>query len=479
MKKFLVLLIILYFKSTISFTQTIPSDSGYITFVGSRTIVFVDSLRSNRNVSSLVYYPAVSEGSNAAVLQGNKYPLISFGHGFTLNPSLYVSIYRHLASWGYIVIAPTTETGFSPNHLNFAKDIVFVLKDMKRKGKTTGDIFFNVVDSNYTGVFGHSMGGGCSFLAGSLDSNLKAVSSLAAANTNPSSIAAASLVKCPVQLLSGQRDSIASYHTQQIPHYNNSFPFKQILNIKGGNHSQFHLVQGLDDLVDNAATITRAEQQRLTRRYVTSFFNLFLKNDTNYKNFLYGTFAKSDTGIIMQFKNFQLNVMIQGFYNEATNNMISDSGRVFLRNNYSPYEIIDSSISLFNNSGFGTFAFSKAASGVSYYVHIKHRNSIETWSRPGGEIFSLSKTTYDFTDSVAKAFGNNVILKGIKYCIYSGDVNQDGTVDLSDIGLIDNDVFNFNTGYIVTDIDGNGVTDISDMTITDNNSFNFISRIIP
>ena len=61
----------------------------------------------------------VSEGLNAPVLTGNKYPLISFGHGFTLNPNLYVSLYRHLASWGYIVIAPSTETGFSPGKIIF------------------------------------------------------------------------------------------------------------------------------------------------------------------------------------------------------------------------------------------------------------------------------------------------------------------------------------------------------------------------
>lgn len=146
------------------------------------------------------------------------------------------------------------------------------------------------------------MGGGCSFLAGSLDTSVKAISSLAAAITNPSSIVAIQQIQRPVQLLSGQRDSIASYWTHQLPHYNAANPFKQILNIKGGNHSYFHLIPALDDLIDNPATITRAEQQILTRRYITSFFNVFLKNDTNYKTYLYGPIAQSDTGIIMQFQ---------------------------------------------------------------------------------------------------------------------------------------------------------------------------------
>ncbi|MDZ4712824.1 MAG: dienelactone hydrolase family protein [bacterium] len=459
--------------------QVSPSDSGYIQFVGNRTLMFVDSTRSNRNVSSLVYYPATAEGSNTALLQGNKFPVISFGHGFTLNPNLYVSIFRHLASWGFIVIAPSTETGFAPNHTNFAKDLVFVLKDMKRKGNNNGDIFYNVIDTNYTGVFGHSMGGGCSFLAGSMDSSIKAVSSLAAANTNPSSITAMKLIKNPVQLLSGQRDSIASYWTHQLPHYKNGFPFKQTINLKGANHSYFHSIAGLDDLIDNPATITRSEQQRLTRKYITAFFNMFLKNDTGYQSILYGAKAMMDTSVIMQFRNFSLKALIQGFYNESSNTMIGDTIRIFLRNVSSPYSIIDSSVSFLNDTGNAALNFPAAKNGVNYYLQLSHRNSIETWSKSGGEIFNITNSNFNFTATSTSAFGNNQVLKGSRYCIYNGDVNIDGVVDVSDLLNTYNDVTNFILGYVVTDINGEGIVDVSDLLIVYNNSSAFVSRIIP
>lgn len=465
--------------SSHSVSQVIPSDSGSYFFVGNRTVIFVDSSRSNRNISSLVYYPSESEGSGTPVLQGNQYPVISFGHGFTLNPNLYVSLYRHLASWGYIVIAPSTETGFFPSHINFARDLAFVLKDMKRKGRSAGDIFYQVIDSLNTGVFGHSMGGGCSFLAGSLDSNIKAISTLAAANTNPSSISAASLIKNPVQLLSGQRDSIASYWTQQLPHFNNSFPFKQIINLKGGNHSQFHLIPGLDDLVDNAATISRIEQQRLTKYYVTSFFNLFLKNDTSYKKFLYEAEAQNDTAVIQQYVNFELKSLIQGFYIENLQVMRNDTVRIYVRNYTSPYVIRDSSINVINDSGYCTFGFDRTNENENYFLQIIHRNSVETWSAAGGLTFSLSGSSYDFTSDESSAFGNNLILKGDRYCIYNGDVNRDNVIDLHDLGITDNDVFNFETGYINTDITGDFLTDSEDLAITDNNAFLFISAVIP
>ncbi len=67
----------------------------------------------------------------------------------------------------------------------------------------------------------------------------------------------------------------------------------------------------------------------------------------------------------------------------------------------------------------------------------------------------------------------------IRFAIYSGDVDQDEVVGAGDLSLVDNDVFNFATGYVVTDITGNNVTDAVDLAITDNNAFNFVSKITP
>ncbi len=87
--------------------------------------------------------------------------------------------------------------------------------------------------------------------------------------------------------------------------------------------------------------------------------------------------------------------------------------------------------------------------------------------------------TYDFTNSNSQSFGNNMASKGTKYCIYSGDVNQEGNVDLNDVLLIYNDAVNFITGYIATDVNGDNVTDLNDDIIAYNNSVNFVSKITP
>ena len=106
------------------------------------------------------------------------------------------------------------------------------------------------------------------------------------------------------------------------------------------------------------------------------------------------------------------------------------------------------------------------------------RNSINTRSAVGN-LFSGNYLSYDFTTAAAQAYGNNQVLKGTKYTVYSGDVNKDGIVDLTDTQLIDNDAADFKTGYVPTDVNGDDYVDISDAAIADNNAFNFVSEVRP
>jgi len=62
---------------------------------------------------------------------------------------------------------------------------------------------------------------------------------------------------------------------------------------------------------------------------------------------------------------------------------------------------------------------------------------------------------------------------------YSGDVDQDGIVDLTDMSLIFNDGLIFASGYLPTDLNGDSVVDVGDAVFADNNGFNFVSKITP
>lgn len=170
---------------------------------------------------------------------------------------------------------------------------------------------------------------------------------------------------------------------------------------------------------------------------------------------------------------------LQGLFNANSNTQIPDTVEVQLRNVSSPYSMVESVKGIVTSAGTLAANFLSTPTG-NYYIVVKHRNSIETWSRNGGISLTAGGTSsYNFSNSISQAFGNNLILLGTKYCIYSGDVNRDGSVDVSDLSPIDNDAYNYATGYLQTDLNGDNFVDVIDATIADNNSFNYVSLIRP
>ncbi len=110
----------------------------------------------------------------------------------------------------------------------------------------------------------------------------------------------------------------------------------------------------------------------------------------------------------------------------------------------------------------------------NYFIAVKHRNAIQTWSA-AAQPFGVSTATYDFTTAANKAYGNNMIqLESGVYGFYSGDLNQDEAVDIFDFPLLLNDNDNFSSGYLSTDLNGDGAVDIFDFPLLLNNNDNFI-----
>ena len=214
--------------------------------------------------------------------------------------------------------------------------------------------------------------------------------------------------------------------------------------------------------------------------------------------------SASDTGKLfgwgIQFNNqsqrkkvLSLTSLIEGFYNPSTNLMIRDTVKVSVRSNISPYSVYETVAAKLNDSGKADFAFSSVPDGVPVFLQITHRNSIETWSRkPSSGFFNILFSThfqaftsflkFDFSLSPGTAFGSNqkhVDTSPNKYAIYGGDINQDGTIDASDVSSVDNDAYNSLSGYVNTDVTGDDFVDAQDVSIVDNNAFNSVSVITP
>ena len=204
--------------------------------------------------------------------------------------------------------------------------------------------------------------------------------------------------------------------------------------------------------------------------------------------------AGADTGIVYawgvhinyQFnrdRNLNMAAFVQGFFNPATGLMIPDTLKVTLRNSVSPFAKIDSASAILDNTGNALLSFNgnTIQDNVNYYIQVNHRNSIETWSA-APQHFSFSELNFNFRNTIGNAFGGNMIFVSgtpISFAFFSGDENQNGVIDLTDIINISNDAAVFTTGYKSSDMNGDNLTDLNDVLFAFNNSNNFVSMKRP
>ena len=250
--------------------------------VGHRQITFIDTTRANRQIQCEIYYPATIAGDNVAIASG-KFPVLIYGHGFVMPVSVYDVYWNALVPKGYIIVLPTTESSFSPSHTNFGKDLAHAAKSMRLQGSLPTSPFFNAVDST-SAVMGHSMGGGCAFLAMQYDPQITALVSFAGAVTNPSSVTAAMSITKPSLVIAGANDCVAPPRNHQIPMYDSlAAQCKSYVSIIGANHCQFasnnfNCTFG-ESTCTPKATINAATQQSILFQHLIPWLNYYLKRD--------------------------------------------------------------------------------------------------------------------------------------------------------------------------------------------------------
>lgn len=208
---------------------------------------------------------------------------------------------------------------------------------------------------------------------------------------------------------------------------------------------------------------------------------------------LYAYGETEDYNVLISSSNKTLNLtaFLEGLYtgsgtmNQANNELgpqfgpgIADQIAVELHNsgNYGIIEYADPNVFLSTGGSAQTFIPSGFSS--SYYLTIKHRNSIETTSASPVS-FALPVVNFTFNQP-SNVYGSNLIqMFDGGYAIYGGDANQDGAVDGGDVTPFDNDQFNYVSGYVATDINGDGIIDSGDGTIIDNNQFYYVGAVLP
>lgn len=145
-----------------------------------------------------------------------------------------------------------------------------------------------------------------------------------------------------------------------------------------------------------------------------------------------------------------------------------DSVTVELHSPTTPYALIASSKSLMTTNGSAALTFPGSKLDQSYYIVIRHRNALETWS--AAPVLIQNNMSYNFSLNASMAFGSNLCDLGDgNFGLWSGDVNQDGFVESADFSSIENDSQNFISGYVTTDITGDGLVESADYSLIENN----------
>ena len=269
--------------------------------IGKTSITFTDAARNGRSIPTDIYYPAQQAGTNTSVVAGTqKFPVISIGHGFVMSVDAYANLWNMLVPEGYIVALPRTETSLAPSHENFGKDLAFVIDAITLLNQNSSSLFFNRIDSMNC-VMGHSMGGGAAHLAAAGSNNIKSVATLAAAETNPSAIAAAGNTTIPALVFAGANDCVTPPANHQLPIYNAlKSACKTYISINGASHCQmaesnFNCNFG-ESTCSPGPAISRADQHAVIKSYLIPWLNYQLKKDCNQAR-IFDNLMKTDTKI--------------------------------------------------------------------------------------------------------------------------------------------------------------------------------------
>lgn len=250
--------------------------------VGHRQITYQDPARSNRSVTTEIYYPGVSAGESVTAAAGT-FPIIVFGHGFMMNYDAYLYFKDAMVPDGYIVVFPTTETGASPSHPNFGLDLAFLINKLISENTNNASPFYTHIGAT-SAIMGHSMGGGSSFLGCENNVVPTVMVTFAAANTTPPSIAAATNITIPCLVISGAVDCVAPPSAHQIPMYDSlASACKVYLSIKNGGHCYFGDYNFACTFGESTCMptipITRAAQQDVAVDFVKLYLDYYLKGN--------------------------------------------------------------------------------------------------------------------------------------------------------------------------------------------------------
>ncbi|WP_372733951.1 alpha/beta hydrolase family protein [Nocardioides sp.] len=138
-----------------------PASTSATTSAAERvTYRYAVGILSGTNPVTLATYPGEARRGAPADVSAGPYPLVVLSPGFALGPGAYGWLAEHLASRGFVVVAPDHQEALDPSKLwqstvDRPRDLRAVIDHMT----TEGDAASALVDADRIAVAGHSYGG--------------------------------------------------------------------------------------------------------------------------------------------------------------------------------------------------------------------------------------------------------------------------------------------------------------------------------
>ncbi len=169
-----------------------------------------------------------------------------------------------------------------------------------------------------------------------------------------------------------------------------------------------------------------------------------------------------------------IRAFLQGLYNTTTHKMNRYLNPADTLTDSITFEMVNTldtltevSINTFiSENGYISSFIPLFTTGGEYYIVLKHRNHLETWSRP---FVYGTDTVFDFTDTINEAYANNMkLLEANTYGIFCGDVNKDNFINALDVTTSGVDAASFQTGVLRSDVNFDKYVESIDLSIIEN-----------
>jgi predicted dienelactone hydrolase len=223
---------------------------------------------------------------------GGPFPLVIFSHGSGGQPNYAVYLTEHLASWGYVVAAPSHPGNTSDDCIVCGIDVIlrsagqrlddvpFVLDAMLALRDDASSILGGMIDGDRTGVVGHSFGGWTAiFMAPGERFDV----SVALAPGEPRlALEPARNMTSPALIIAGEKDEVVNPdHVRDLVAEVPAGTELTYVSYPEGHHLSF-----IDNCLGCTEALSEERGHQLTLRYVVAFLQVHLAGESAYRRLL-------------------------------------------------------------------------------------------------------------------------------------------------------------------------------------------------